>query len=133
MGLLASTGKRKNVNLHQVFNLLVEKREVSVRVGNKQEHENLRIRLVRYFSTHRRNLADIGYDGDETAVESMCSHYDKEKLVSTFTLRKRKPMSKEYDVILEPETAPKARADSETKASVSVLNSLFTTNAKTLP
>lgn len=118
------------MNLHQVFNLLVEKREVSVRVGNKQEHENLRIRLVRYFSTHRRNLADIGYDGDETAVESMCSHFEKEKMVSTFTLRKRKPMSKEYDVILEKD-APKARVHANDSTSSSTISS--PPDASTLP
>lgn len=94
------------MNLHQVFNLLVEKRVVSIRVESKKDHENLRIRLVRYFSTHRRNLTDIGYDGDDTANESMCASFDKEKLVSTFVLRKRKKsVGKEYDVILEEETS----------------------------
>lgn len=87
------------MDIHQLFNQLVEKKELSVSTKTKTFHENLRTRLVKLFSRHKSTLSDIGYD-DGSGVLSVCAGYSSVDGISTFKIDKRKEKEKvDYELI----------------------------------
>lgn len=70
-----------------VFNLLVEKRELSVKTGSKSAHDSLRTRLVKLFSAHKKLLDSMGAD-DGSCSLSVSAHYELDSGTSTFHIKK---------------------------------------------
>lgn len=89
------------MDIHQLFNQLVEKKELSVKTLTKTNHENLRTRLVKLFSRHKSTLTDIGYD-DGTGVLSVCAEFlgIEGAGTSVYKIDKRKAQEKvDYEII----------------------------------
>jgi signal recognition particle GTPase len=92
-------------SIHKIFNDLVVNKKIEVKTETKLQHENLRTRLVKLFSEHKKTLKDIGAE-DETSVFSLCGSFDSGRGISTFKLAKKRGAA-EYEVILEDlDTSP---------------------------
>lgn len=89
------------MKLSDLANKLVERREISVFSPSLRAHDNLRISLVKFFSRHKKLLADIGAS-DDSFDKSVSASYEKDTGISTFNIRIRKNGSgegKDYQVI----------------------------------
>lgn len=90
------------MDIHQLFNQLVEEKKISIKTKTKTAHENLRTRLVKLFSRHKSTLTDIGYD-DGSGVLSICAEFLAESGISNYKIDKRKEREKvEYEFIETP-------------------------------
>lgn len=85
--------------IHEIFNKLVEDRKLLVRTSSKDAHENLRTRLVKLFSRHKKNLEDLDFlDGTEEL--SMCATYDETSGTSSYSVDRRKSAKVvEYEIL----------------------------------
>lgn len=89
------------MDIHQLFNQLVEKKKISISTKDAISHENLRTRLVKLFSRHKSTLSDIGYD-DGSGTLSVCAEFLAESGISTYKIDKRKRKeTTEYELIEE--------------------------------
>jgi len=83
-----------------IFNKLVADGAIKVRTGTQSTHDNLRIRLVKAFSTHKKLLNDIGAsDGTDNSL-GVCATFHLGSGISTFTLQiPKKSKGIEYEII----------------------------------
>lgn len=91
--------------IKEVFNSLVETKSLRIRTGTKQEHERLRIRLVKCFSAHKKLLASIGASDDSDSL-SLSATYFPDEGISNFYIRARQSrfgnsgtQEKEYEIL----------------------------------
>lgn len=75
-------------NLTQIFNLLVEHKEISVTTPDSNEHERLRVNLAKLWKRHKDNLKDIGYDDGSLSL-SLCAKRESNTGTSKFSLAER--------------------------------------------
>lgn len=87
---------------NDVANALVEKKEITVFTGEKKAHDNLRTRLCKYFSSHKKLLESIGAGEEGSSVLSVSAEYNPATQTSTFFIRAAKKFvsaAKEYEIL----------------------------------
>jgi hypothetical protein len=98
-------GQGEMAKASEIFNLLVEKGQLSLRIESKQQHDSLRTRLVRLFSRHKVLLGELGADDGSSAL-SVCASYSTDSKTSTFRIGKStKSVGQEtidYEILEEP-------------------------------
>ena len=86
-----------------LFSVLLDKKEISVRTGSKKEHDNLRTRLCRAFSRHKQLMETLD-PADPDLRLSISAAFVADSGVSTFAVRKRGAgpggvEAKEYEIV----------------------------------
>lgn len=88
----------------KIFNQLVADGKISVKTSTKQEHENLRTRLVKHFSYHKETMVALGVEDDQHSF-SVCASFETSTGISVFRLGVRKGgiarETKEFEIIVD--------------------------------
>lgn len=85
------------MNIHTLYLLLLQEKEITVRTVDKPNHDNLRVRLCRIHSTHKATMEGIGYSDPDTLL-SVSGIFDVETGQSNFVLKEKK-QKKEYEIV----------------------------------
>lgn len=89
------------MNFNDLANTLVEKKEITVTVPSRRDYDNLRTRLCKYFSRHKKLIEGLGVD-DESLSHSICGSFNPTTELATFTVRESKrkvDAAKEYQIV----------------------------------
>lgn len=92
------------MQVHNLLDLLLERRSLSVSVENKTAADNLRVTLLRRFNNYKVQMNDLGFLDPELEPFVLSLEWHEQQKVATFFLRERKTKALNYTLVDTPES-----------------------------
>lgn len=101
-----------SMNIHQLFNTLVERKQIALCLSSKSAANTLRISLLRKFNDYRDQMQSFGFLPADLEGLVVSMEWNEDSSVASYFLRKRKKVMATYE-LLDSGAASAALGDSD--------------------